>query len=116
MPTQIDSSISTLTADEVTGALRQVPYPGLTRDIVSFGMVEHVEVCDGRVDLRLGVHTRDAQALATLERSIHEALQPVGATAVSVRIVPPAPSTALPTRRRECPARGCGRSRPVPRG
>jgi len=98
MQTHIDSSISALTGDAVTDALRQVPYPGLTRDIVSFGMVEHVDVHDGRVELRLGVHTRDAQALATLEHSIHDALRPLGATAVSVRIVPPAPSAALPLR------------------
>jgi len=98
MHTEIDSSLSALTADAVSEALRQVPYPGLTRDIVSFGMVEHVDVRDGRVDVRLGVHTRDAQALATLEHSIQEALRPLGATGVSVRIVPPAPSTALPLR------------------
>jgi metal-sulfur cluster biosynthetic enzyme len=35
-----------LTRDVVTDALRRVPYPGLTRDIVSFGMVRHVAVCD----------------------------------------------------------------------
>jgi len=98
MHTEIDSSLSALTTDVVSEALRQVPYPGLTRDIVSFGMVEHVDVRDGRVDVRLGVHTRDAQALATLQHSIQEALRPLGATGVSVRIVPPAPSTALPLR------------------
>ena len=38
--------------------------PGLTRDVVSFGMVEHVDVSDGCVTVRLGVHTRDAGALA----------------------------------------------------
>ena len=98
MHTELDASFSALTADAVTGALRQVPYPGLTRDIVSFGMVEDVDVHDGAVALRLGVHTRDAEALATLERSIHDALRPLGATSVSVRVVPPAPSTALPLR------------------
>jgi len=87
-----------LTADAVTDALRAVLYPGLTRDIVSFGMVEHVEVHGDRVEVRLGVHTRDAESLATLEREIASALHPLGASEVVVRIVPPSPSSALPLR------------------
>jgi ATP-binding protein involved in chromosome partitioning len=87
-----------LTEGSVTDALRRVPYPGLSRDLVSFGMVERVEVLDECVTVRLGVHTRDADALATLERSIAAALQPLGATAVTVQVVPPKPSTALPLR------------------
>ena len=98
MHTDIDAGTTTLTADAVTDALRRVPYPGLTRDLVSFGMVEHVDVEDGRVTIRLGVHTRDADALAKLERSIESALQPLGASAVAVQIVPPKPTTALPLR------------------
>jgi len=87
-----------LTADAVTDALRRVPYPGLTRDLVSFGMVEHVDVHDGGVVVRLGVHTRDAELLATIERSIEAAVRPLGVTAVSVQVVPPKPTTALPLR------------------
>jgi ATP-binding protein involved in chromosome partitioning len=98
MHTEIDADTTTLTPDAVTDALRQVPYPGLTRDLVSFGMVEHVEVDNGRVAVRLGVHTRDAERIAALERSIESALQPLGATAVAVQVVPPRPNTALPLR------------------
>jgi ATP-binding protein involved in chromosome partitioning len=98
MITHSDPDTIALTADAVTDVLRQVPYPGLTRDLVSFGMVEDVEVRGRCVTVRLGVHTRDADALATLERSIEAALQPLGATAVTVQVVPPRPSTALPLR------------------
>ena len=98
MNTSHDPHTLALTADAVTDALRGVPYPGLTRDLVSFGMVEHVEVHDRHVTVRLGVHTRDPAALATLERSIESAVQPIGATAVTVLVVPPKPSTALPLR------------------
>lgn len=56
-----------LTVASVTEALRQVRYPGLTRDLVSFGMVQHVSVCDGRVKVTLGVRTRDASIPAQLE-------------------------------------------------
>jgi ATP-binding protein involved in chromosome partitioning len=98
MHTEIDADTTALTADAVTDALRRVPYPGLTRDLVSFGMVEHVDVEDGRVAIRLGVHTRDAARIGALERSIESALQPLGATTVAVELVPPRPNTALPLR------------------
>ena len=98
MQTDIDTAATALTADIITDALSRVPYPGLTRDVVSFGMVELVEVRDRRVTVRLGVHTRDADRLAVLERSVESALLPLGATAVAVEIVPPKPTTALPLR------------------
>jgi ATP-binding protein involved in chromosome partitioning len=98
MHTEIDADTTALTADAVTDALRRVPYPGLTRDLVSFGMVEHVDVVNGRVAIRLGVHTRDAARIGALERSIESALQPLGATTVAVELVPPRPNTALPLR------------------
>ena len=95
---QPDLDIAGLTADRITDALSRVPYPGLTRDVVSFGMVEGVAVRNGRVTVRLGVHTRDADRLSMLERDVEAALLPLGATAVAVEIVPPKPSTALPLR------------------
>jgi len=48
-----------LTPAVVTEALRAVAYPGLTRDLVSFGMVQHVSVCDARVKVRLALRTAD---------------------------------------------------------
>ena len=98
MHTETDADPTALTAATITDALRRVPYPGLTRDLVSFGMVDHVEVREREVTIRLGVHTRDAGALATLERTIGAVLEPLGATAVAVQIVPPRPNTALPLR------------------
>src|SRR5690348_18241316 len=81
-----------LTRDVITDALRHVPYPGLTRDLVSFGMVQHVAVCDGRVKVQLGMHTRDDTLVARLQRSITDALSPLGATDVIVEIAPPTPA------------------------
>ena len=98
MSTDHEPDTSALTADVVTAALQRVPYPGLTRDLVSFGMVEHVEVHASCVTVRLGVHTRDADALGQIERSVASALHPLGATSVTVQIVPPKPTTALPLR------------------
>ncbi|HEX5385606.1 MAG TPA: P-loop NTPase [Gemmatimonadales bacterium] len=78
-----------LTSERVRDALRHVCYPGLSRDLVSFGMVEHVSVCDGRAKVRLAVRTHDAGTPLKLRESITAALQAIGATAVAVEIVPP---------------------------
>lgn len=91
-----------LTAEVITHALRGVCYPGLTRDLVSFGMIDHVSVCEGRVKVRLGIRTQDASVTSRLETAIGDALRPLGATAVAVEIVAPkaAPS---PVARRGTP-------------
>ena len=86
------TSAQTLTVAAVTDALRHVAYPGRTRDLVSFGMVQHVSACDGRVKVRLAVHSQDASMPARLEAAIDAALRPLGATAVAVEIVAPAPA------------------------
>lgn len=93
-----DDSATELTADIVRAALREVRYPGLTRDLVTFGMVDHVSVCDRRVKVRLAVRTDDASIPPRLEASIAEALRPRGATAVAVEIVPPTPAVRPPSR------------------
>jgi ATP-binding protein involved in chromosome partitioning len=83
-----------LTPERITDALRQVSYPGLTRDLVSFGMVQHVSVCDGRVKVRLGLRTSDETIPARLRSAIDAALAPLGATGTAVEIVAPtAPTT-----------------------
>ncbi len=101
MHTEDARDASELTSEIVHDALRRVPYPGLTRDIVSFGMVEHVAVCDGRVKVRLGLHTRDDALLRALDDAIGGALRDLGALSVQLEIVPPAPARApLPTAQR----------------
>ena len=93
MPTDDpETSTSELTADIVREVLREVRYPGLSRDLVTFGMVNHVSVCDRRVKVRLALRTDDGTIPSRLEASITDALRPHGATAVAIEIVPPAPA------------------------
>lgn len=88
---------SSLTTERITDALRAVAYPGLTRDLVSFGMVHHVSVCDGRVKVQLALRTRDGGIPAQLESAIRDALTAIGATSIAVEIVEPArAATSLP--------------------
>lgn len=88
----------TLTSDRVRDALRRVMYPGLSRDLVAFGMVEHVSVCDGRVKVRLGIRTLDSTIAPRLESAISDAVRPLGATTITVEIVPPKAPAAAPSR------------------
>ena len=87
-----------LAADTVIDALRRVPYPGLTRDLVSFGMVEDVAVQDGHVTVSLGVHTRNDEVRAALDERVRGAVLQIGAVSVTVELVVPKPKTALPVR------------------
>jgi ATP-binding protein involved in chromosome partitioning len=84
-----------LTPERVHETLKSVAYPGLTRDLVSFGMVQHVAVCDGRVKIRLAVRTADESIPERLATAIEKALLPLGATTVALEIVPPAAAPAL---------------------
>ena len=76
-------------ADAVRAALRAVPYPGLSRDIVSFGMVRHVAACAGRVKVQLALSTNDPTVAPRIEAAVTAALRGIGASEVAVQIVEP---------------------------
>ena len=85
---------SAATAESIRAALAEVPYPGLTRDLVSFGMVKHVSVCDGRAKVTLAIRTDDASVPGLLETAIAERLARLHVTLASVVIVDPEPGSA----------------------
>jgi ATP-binding protein involved in chromosome partitioning len=85
---------ATIDADAIRAALGEVPYPGLTRDLVSFGMVTHVSVCDGRAKVTLALRTGDPSIPARLEAAIAERLTRLGVREVAVVIGPPEPAPA----------------------
>ena len=91
-----------VTPDTVRAALAEVPYPGLARDIVSFGMVRHVAACDGRVRVELALRTSDPAVPDQLRAAIDARLRALGAATVDVAIRPP---DALPM-----PPRAAGRA------
>lgn len=85
-------------ADAVRAMLAEIPYPGLTRDLVSFGMVRHVAACDGRVKVQLGLKTGDPSIPERLRSAISERLLAGGAVDVTVEIGEPAPAPPAPHR------------------
>lgn len=84
-----------ITVERVRAALGEVHYPGLTRDIVSFGMVQGVSVCGTQVKVTLGLRVTDPNIPVQLDSAITTRLAALGATTVAVVIEPPAPA-AMP--------------------
>jgi len=72
-----------MTPDFIRDALRQVRYPGFSRDIVSFGLVKEVHVDGGTIRVRIEVQTRDPQVPEQIFRDCHAILDelPGGETA-----------------------------------
>lgn len=78
-----------ITEDDVRAALARVPYPGMRRDIVSFGLVRSVAVRNGRVHVSLVVSTARAEIPDQLRAAVREAVLALGALRCEVQIVPP---------------------------
>jgi ATP-binding protein involved in chromosome partitioning len=62
------------TPQEVLERLRQVPYPGFSRDIVSFGLVKDIEVSSGGVTVHLAPSTVQQDVLRQIEQAVREAV------------------------------------------
>jgi ATP-binding protein involved in chromosome partitioning len=75
------------TQEQVLEALKTVKFPGLSRDIVSFGFVRDVEVSGGRVAFTVQFQTENPTVGATLKRTAEEAVRKLpGVTDVEVRL------------------------------
>jgi len=95
-PSRLDPSSETLLA-----ALRAVKYPGFSRDIVSFGLVRHVEAHDGAASARLEITTADPQVPAILHDAVEQTLKEVpGIRSAKVEIAVTVP--------KQTPAAGAG--------
>lgn len=75
--------------------LKKVAYPGLTRDIVSFGLVKKASVsADGAVSVEIAVTTSKPEIPELLEKSVRAALAAAGVPAekisVDVKVTMPA--------------------------
>jgi ATP-binding protein involved in chromosome partitioning len=88
-----------ITEESVTAALRGVLYPGLNRDLVTFGMVDHVSVCGTLVKVRLAMRARDESTPKKIRDSVATAIEAIGASQVTVEIVAPAAAPAPRTSR-----------------
>jgi ATP-binding protein involved in chromosome partitioning len=91
------SATTELTPERVLEALRSVKFPGLSRDIVSFGFVKDLAVGGGNVSFRLEIVTESPRAAEEIRREATEKLRSLpGVNAVTIRLDVHAPAQAPP--------------------
>jgi ATP-binding protein involved in chromosome partitioning len=83
-----------VTEEQVREALKQVKYPGFSRDIVSFGLVKAVRIDGGTVAVQMALATNEPaipQAIKTESEAAVRALQGVESARILIDIhAPPA--------------------------
>jgi ATP-binding protein involved in chromosome partitioning len=70
-----DSHHHTVTPETIKEALKQVKYPGFSRDIVSFGLVKSAAFADGTARVSLALTTSDAQLPAAIKAEVERVLR-----------------------------------------
>ncbi|MGF1483809.1 MAG: P-loop NTPase [Opitutales bacterium] len=76
-----------VTEASVEAALKQVKYPGFSRDIVSFGLLENARVDGGNVSVSLSLTTADPRIPRQIQQAAEAALQALdGVEAVDVSV------------------------------
>ncbi len=91
------------TPQEILEALKEIKYPGYTRDIVSFGMVRDIEIATAGVTVTLASAGARPEALAAISAAVRERVrQRAGVSDVTIVIQEPErPRPAAPGRRAE---------------
>jgi ATP-binding protein involved in chromosome partitioning len=80
-----------VTSDEIKEHLKQVKYPGFSRDIVSFGLVRSAALVDGVAKVALGLTTSDPKVPLHLKREVDaclRALPGVTETIIDIAVTP----------------------------
>lgn len=78
-----------MSPDFIREALRQVRYPGFSRDIVSFGLVKEVRCDPGLTTVRIEIQTRDPKVPEQVFQDCHavlDALPDVGTVKVEIDV------------------------------
>ena len=86
--------MSVITEEQVLDALKEVRYPGFSRDVVSFGLVKGVSIDGGKVTVQMSLATNDPRVPQTIKDESERAVgELAGVTGVKVLIdiqAPPA--------------------------
>jgi ATP-binding protein involved in chromosome partitioning len=86
-----------ISQEKVLEVLKTVRFPGLTRDIVSFGFVKDLSVGGGNVSFRLEITTDSPRAAEEIRRDATEKLRALpGVNAVTIRLETQQPGPASP--------------------
>ncbi len=80
-----------MTSDELKEHLKQVKYPGFSRDIVSFGLVRSASLADGTARVALSLTTNDPKIPLHLKNEVDKCLRAIPAvkeTVIDVAVAP----------------------------
>ncbi len=64
-----------LNNEQILEILKTIKYPGFSRDIVAFGLIQSIDIKDDEVTVKLTIQTRDADIPRQLYGQIREALE-----------------------------------------
>ncbi|MCR6657648.1 MAG: Mrp/NBP35 family ATP-binding protein [Opitutus sp.] len=84
-----------MTPDQIKEHLKQVKYPGFSRDIVSFGLVRSAALVDGTAKVALAITTSDPKVPLQLKREVEACLRAL--PGVKDAIIDVAVTAAKPT-------------------
>ncbi len=86
-----------MTSDEIKEHLKQVKYPGFSRDIVSFGLVRSAGFFDGTVKVALALASNDPKTPLQLKTEVEQVLRGLpGVKDILVEIAVSAPKATTP--------------------
>ena len=91
------------TPQELLEALKQVKYPGFSRDIVAFGVVKDIAVGSAAVTVALAPSTGNAEVIESIRRGVLETLSPLVQLPVEISIQQPAAPKSVPNTKPEIP-------------
>lgn len=85
----------TLPAEQVRDLLRQVRFPGRSRDLVSLGFVKRIAVEGSSIEVEITPDSINAEKVATMEREVHALLREARFEAIAIHTEPPYDDASL---------------------
>lgn len=104
-PADSGYSVSMATPQEILEDLKQIKYPGYTRDIVSFGIVRDIEIASAGITVTLSPGGARPEAIEEISSAVRARVQALtGVQQVDIAVqAPERPRPAAPARRAEIP-------------
>src|SRR5262249_11350695 len=75
------------TPEELLARLRTIPYPGFSRDIVSFGLVRDIEVSSRGVTVKLAPSTAKDEVVREIAQAVYQTLSSTPGVTGEISIV-----------------------------
>jgi ATP-binding protein involved in chromosome partitioning len=90
-PYVVPNFLPTVTSEEIKEALKQVKYPGFSRDIVSFGLVRSAALIDGTAKVSLALTTSDPKIPLHIKQEVDKCLRSlpgITSTVIDLAVTP----------------------------